>query len=460
MKTTETIAAIATPPGEGGIGIIRISGEEALLVGEKVLRHPSGKPVKSWPERKVRLGYVVAPDGERVDEVIFFYFKKKRSYTGEDVIEIQGHGGYQNLKRILTVVLQAGARLAEPGEFTKRAFLNGRIDLAQAEAVIDLIRARTDLAQKVAFQQLQGKLSQILKEQEKKLMDLLVPVEAALDFPEDDIPDLERTRALAGIQAVRHTLEQLLAQADRGILLRDAASVVIVGRPNVGKSSLLNQLLGEERAIVTPIPGTTRDFVSEIIDLEGVPIRLIDTAGIRPIADPVEKAGVEKARELMGKADLIVLLFDAAMPLTQEDEELIAFLQDKKPLVVLNKTDLPVKLPVETLQTAFPRSKIKFISALHGEGIPELKAEIHAELMGTAGREEQPVLVTRVRHKEALTEAVECIALVEEELKEAGNEDLIALNLRATLEALGKITGRSVSEEIIEEIFAQFCIGK
>lgn len=460
MKTTETIAAIATPPGEGGIGIIRISGDEALLVGTKILRHPSGKPIKSWPERKVRLGYVVSPDGERVDEVIFFYFKKNHSYTGEDVLEIQGHGGYQNLKKILTLVLKAGARLAEPGEFTKRAFLNGRIDLAQAEAVIDLIRARTDLAQQAAFKQLQGDLSQILKEQENSLMELLVPIEAALDFPEDEIPDLERARALEQIHEVRRALEQLLAQADRGILLRDAASVVIVGRPNVGKSSLLNQLLGEERAIVTPLPGTTRDFVSEIIDLEGVPVRLIDTAGIRPINDPVEKAGVEKARQLMAEADLIVVLFDAATPLTPEDQELIAFLQAKNPLVVLNKTDLPVKLQVETLQTAFPQAKIRFISALSGEGIQELKAEIRAELMGTAGREEQPVLVTKVRHKEALSEAIECLNLVEEGLTEAGSEDLLALNLRAALEALGKITGRSVSAEIIEEIFSQFCIGK
>jgi len=460
MKATETIAAIATPPGEGGIGIIRISGDEALLVGRKILRHPSGSPIDSWPERKVRLGYVVSAEGERVDEVIFFYFKKNRSYTGEDVLEIQGHGGYQNIKKILTIVLQAGARLAEPGEFTKRAFINGRLDLAQAEAVIDLIRARTDLAQQVAFKQLQGHLSMVIKEQENSLMDLLVPIEAALDFPEEEIPDLERSRALKKIRKVRRALEQLLAQADRGIILRDAASVVIVGRPNVGKSSLLNQLLGEERAIVTPIPGTTRDFVSEIIDLEGVPARLIDTAGIRPISDPVEKAGVEKARRLMVEADLILVLFDAATPLTPEDLELIAFLREKKPLVVLNKTDLPVKLQVETLQTAFPQAKIRLISALRGEGIQELKAEIRAELMGTDGREEQPVLVTKVRHKEALNEAIENLNLVEGGLEERESEDLLAINLRAALEALGRITGRSVSEELIEEIFSQFCIGK
>lgn len=460
MKTTETIAAISTPPGEGGIGIIRISGEEAVAIGAKILRHPSGKTIKSWPERTVRLGYVVTSDGELVDEVVFFYFKEKRSYTGEDVLEIQGHGGYQNLKKILTTALQAGARPAEPGEFTKRAFLNGRLDLAQAEAVIDLIRSRTDLAQRVALNQLRGGLSAVITEQENNLLALLVPIEAALDFPEDEIPELERAAALTVVKTVRQKLEQILAQADRGILLRDAASVVIAGRPNVGKSSLLNQLLGEERAIVTPIPGTTRDFVSEIIDLEGVPVRLIDTAGLRHVNDPVEKAGVEKARELMDQADLILALFDAGNPLTTEDQELITFLQERKPIIVLNKTDLPAKIPTETLRSVFPGAKIRAISALTGVGIKELKEEIRCELMGAEGNEEQPVLVTKLRHKEALNEAAQLLALVEQGLTEQGSEDLIAVNLRATLEALGRITGRSVSEEIINDIFSQFCIGK
>ncbi|HBR34985.1 MAG TPA: tRNA uridine-5-carboxymethylaminomethyl(34) synthesis GTPase MnmE, partial [Firmicutes bacterium] len=345
MSETETIAAISTPPGEGGIGIIRISGDQALAVGAKILRQRSGNPVTTWPERKVRLGYVVTAEDDPIDEVIYFYFKKNRSYTGEDVLEIQGHGGYQNLKRILSTILQAGARAAEPGEFTQRAFLNGRLDLAQAEAVIDLIRSRTDLAQKIALNQLRGSLSGVIKEQEDKLLALLVPVEGALDFPEDEIPDLERSKAQKELQAIRSNVANLLAGAERGIILRDAATVVIAGRPNVGKSSLLNQLLGEERAIVTPIPGTTRDFVSEIIDLEGVPIRLIDTAGVRASVDLVEKAGVEKAYRLMAAADLILVIFDAATPLTTEDRELITFLAEKQPIIVLNKTDLPVKLP-------------------------------------------------------------------------------------------------------------------
>ena len=460
MSETETIAAISTPPGEGGIGIIRISGDQALAVGAKILRQRSGNPVTTWPERKVRLGYVVTAEDDPIDEVIYFYFKKNRSYTGEDVLEIQGHGGYQNLKRILSTILQAGARAAEPGEFTQRAFLNGRLDLAQAEAVIDLIRSRTDLAQRIALNQLRGSLSGVIKEQEDKLLAILVPVEGALDFPEDEIPDLERSKAQKELQAIRSNVANLLAGAERGIILRDAATVVIAGRPNVGKSSLLNQLLGEERAIVTPIPGTTRDFVSEIIDLEGVPIRLIDTAGVRASVDPVEKAGVEKAYRLMEEADLILVIFDAATPLTTEDRDLITFLVEKQPIIVLNKTDLPVKLPTTFFQTALPGAKIRSISALTGEGIPALKAEIRQAIMGTGGSEEQPVLVTRIRHQEALKEALGLLDLVAQGLEEQLSEDLLAVNLRAALEALGRITGRSVSDEIIKEIFSQFCIGK
>jgi tRNA modification GTPase len=459
MRGNETIAAISTPPGEGGIGIIRISGDQALAVGTKILRHPSGKPVTNWVERKVRLGYVVSAEDEPVDEVVYFYFKENRSYTGEDVLEIQGHGGYQNLKRVLTSVLNAGARAAEPGEFTKRAFLNGRIDLAQAEAVIDLIRAQTDLAQNVAFNQLRGDLSSLIKAQEDKLLALLVPVEAALDFPEEEIPELEKAKARQEIQAIRETVAKLLAGAERGIILRDAATVVIAGRPNVGKSSLLNQLLGEERAIVTPIPGTTRDYVSEVIDLDGVPIRLVDTAGVRSSNDPVEKAGVEKAHQLMAEADLILVVFDAATTITTEDRALISFLAEKQPIIIFNKTDLPAKLQSVSLQKALPGAKTLSISALTGEGIPALKEEIRRVIMGTSGSE-QPILVTKIRHQEALTEALALLDLVDQGLEEQLSEDLLAVNIRAILEALGRISGRSVSNEIIEEIFSQFCIGK
>ena len=460
MKDTHTIAAISTPQGEGGIGIIRISGDEAIRIGSKILSHPSGKKITFWPERQVRLGLAVSPDGTIIDEVIYFFFKKNRSYTGEDVLEIQGHGGYQNLKKILTCTLKAGAQLAEPGEFTKRAYLNGRLDLTQAEAVIDLIRSRTDLAHQVALTQLRGELSTVIKEQETRLLELLVPIEAALDFPEDEIPDLEREQALNVIQTVQQELENLLAQADKGIILREAASVVLAGRPNVGKSSLLNRLLGEERAIVTPIPGTTRDFVAETIDLDGVPVRLIDTAGIREIDNVVEKAGVERAWQIIREADLILAVLDSATEMSREDQEMINSIKQKKAVIILNKTDLPVKLFSEDLRAKFPGYTILSVSAITGVGIKALKDVIREELMGICGTDEHPVLVTKLRHKEALEEAVERLHSVAEGLQLQCSEDLLAGDIRAALEALGRITGRSVSEEIINEIFSQFCIGK
>lgn len=459
MNESNTITAISTPPGEGGIGIIRISGENTAQIGAKILRHPSGKVITSWPERQVRLGLAVNHDGTVIDEVIYFLFKKGRSYTGEEVLEIQGHGGYQNLKKILNTILNAGARPAEPGEFTKRAFLNGRLDLAQAEAVIDLIRARTDLAHQAALTQLRGELSAVIETQENRLLELLVPIEAALDFPDEEISELEREQAAQIIVGVRHQLEELLAQADQGIVLREAASVVLAGRPNVGKSSLLNRLLGEERAIVTPIPGTTRDFVSETIDLDGVPVRLIDTAGLREIEDLVEKAGVERAKEIIKEANVILVILDAGEELTTAEQEMI--LSSKpKPLIILNKTDLPAIVSTMELADKFPDYQVLSVSAKTGEGLQALKASIREALIGRQGLEEHPVLVTKLRHKEALEEAFAFLSSVADGIIQQHSEDLLAVDLRAALEALGRITGRSISEEIIDRIFSQFCIGK
>ncbi len=460
MKNTDTITAISTPQGEGGIGIIRISGEEAINIGNQILRHLSGKKITTWPERQVRLGLAVFPDGSVIDEVIYFLFKNNRSYTGEDVLEIQGHGGIQNLKKILNSTLKAGARLAEPGEFTKRAYLNGRIDLAQAEAVIDLIRSRTDLAHKAALTQLRGDLSTVIKEQEKKLMEILVPLEAALDFPEDEIPDLQREEALKIVEGAIYKINELLENADQGMILRDSATVVLAGRPNVGKSSLLNSLLGEERAIVTPIPGTTRDFVSEAIDLNGVPVRLIDTAGIREIEDLIEKAGVERAWEIIKQADLILVIFDSALGITPEDYQMIDKIKERDLVIILNKTDLPAQISLKEIKKEFPQKNILSVSALTGAGIRELKSFIREKLIGTNISEEHPFLVTRLRHKEALEEACNYLRFTAEGITSHLSEDLIAVDLRAALEALGQITGRSVSEEVISRIFAQFCIGK
>ncbi|HEY8345468.1 MAG TPA: tRNA uridine-5-carboxymethylaminomethyl(34) synthesis GTPase MnmE [Bacillota bacterium] len=464
MIDNDTISAISTAQGAGGIGIVRVSGKDAFKIGEKILRHPSGKPIQTWPERRVRLGIVVQTDGRILDEVVFFAFKSPKSYTGEDLLEIQGHGGIENLQLILAATLEAGARLAEPGEFTKRAFLNGRLDLTQAEAVIDLITAQTELAHQAAVYQLSGGFSQILREIEGKLFKILVPIEAAIDYPEEEIPPLEREEALNTIKSVKAKIRNLIDQAERGRILQETATVVLAGRPNVGKSSLLNALLNEERAIVTPIPGTTRDFVTETINLQGLPLRIVDTAGLREIDDPVEKEGVNRSWELIKKADLILFIIDSAFGLSVEDrdflKEIYQNIHRRKLLFVLNKSDLPAKINPTEVSSIYPEEKILSISALTREGIEELKQAIRSELMGEDFSPEHPILVTRLRHKKALEKTEEILDQVEKGIKSGISEDLIAFDLRDAIDSLGEITGRSVNEDIINAIFSQFCVGK
>ena len=459
MPDEETIVAVATPPGEGGIGIIRLSGNKVKTIGEKILRHSSGKSISSWPERKVRLGKAVSPDRQVIDEVIFFFFKAPRSYTGEDVLEIQAHGGEKNLALVFDAALAAGARPAEPGEFTKRAFLCGRLDLSQAEAVIDLIRAQTELAHRAAQEQLTGGLSRRIKRLEEKLLKTLAQMEAALDYPEDEIDELNRKTTRQIVKDVRKDLDRLVVQAEKGRILREAATVVLAGRPNVGKSSILNRLLGEERAIVTPIPGTTRDFVSEIINFDGLPVRLVDTAGMRKTGDPLEKEGVRRAWQWVKQAELILVILDSATGLTEEDYELIAGIRRNQFLLVLNKSDLPPKLTAAGLEEQFRGSPVLTVSTVSGEGLAELRRLIREKLVGNDFGE-HPVLVTSIRHKIALEKAGGFLKSVEEGLKDNLTEDLLTIDLRAALEALGEITGRTVAEEIINTIFNQFCVGK
>lgn len=460
----ETIVAVATPPGEGGIGVIRISGPQAQAIGERILRHPSGKTITTWPERKVRLGVVLSSEQKIMDEVIFFFFRAPRSYTGEDVLEIQGHGGQKNMELILSTAMAAGARLAEPGEFTKRAFLNGRIDLAQAEAVIDLITAQTDLAHQAAQEQLRGRLSEYLRRCEERLLAVLAQIEAALDYPEDEIPGVDREEAIRVITDVAGELAALAAQAEKGRILREAATVVLAGRPNVGKSSLLNRLLDEERAIVTPIPGTTRDFVAEISNFRGLPVRLVDTAGLRETSDPLEQEGVRRAWHWVEKAELILIVLDAAAGLSAEEEQLIQEINGKKRMfIVLNKSDLPPRLTADGLAekfSALPGLPVLTVSAVSGEGLEDLRERIREELAGKEFGLGHPVLVTNLRHKDALERAARSLQSVTAGLRDGLSEDLLTVDLRAALEALGEITGRTVAADVIDLIFSRFCVGK
>lgn len=464
MIDNDTISAISTAQGTGGIGIVRISGKDAFMIGGKILRHRSGEPIKTWPERQVRLGFVVQNEEKILDEVVFFAFKEPKSYTGEDLLEIQGHGGIENLKLILDTTLKAGARLAKPGEFTKRAFLNGRLDLTQAEAVIDLINAQTELAHRAAINQLSGELSLVLQEIEEELFHILVSIEASLDYPEEEIPPLEREKTLETIVLIRSRIRTLISQAEKGRILQETATIVLAGRPNVGKSSLLNALLNEERAIVTPIPGTTRDFVTETINLQGLPLRLVDTAGLREINDPIEKEGVNRSWDLIKKADLVLFIIDSAVGVSNEDqafiEEINQNVQRPKILFILNKSDLPPKISPDELSKLYPGEKILNLSTLTGKGIEELKVYLRAELIGEDFSPERPILVTRLRHKRALEETEEILNQVESQLKKGVSEDLITIDLRDAIDTLGEITGRSVKADVIEAIFSQFCVGK
>lgn len=460
MIFDDTIAAIATPIGEGGIGIIRISGPIALQIGLKILTNKKRESFSEISERKVYYGLVVNPETKQIlDEILFFYLKKPKSFTGEDTLEIQAHGGLFILAKILELALQNGVRMAEPGEFTQRAFINGKIDLVQAESIIDLIRAKTEKAHELALAQLTGKTTKALTQIEVDLYQILVNIEATLDFPEEGIPELKREQMLQQTALIHQQLSSILEGIDEGRKYRDGIKLVIVGRPNVGKSSLLNELLQEERAIVTPIPGTTRDIIEAPFQLRGVPIRLIDTAGLRETENVIEQIGISKTEEHIAQADLILLMLDGSQSLTIEDRQVIDKLKGRQVLVIINKTDLPQVIKKENL-TEFVLDRIIELSLLTKKGLEEVEAKI-IELvgLGNINLDDRPLL-SRIRHKQALEQSLSTLNDFISGLSEGRSEDLLAVDLRSCLNSLGTISGKNVSNEIIHGIFAQFCIGK
>lgn len=454
----DTIAAIATAYGEAAIAVIRISGASALEVVGKVVKSHKGAPLKDWVPRRLYLSEVWDPQsGEKIDEVLTVVMPAPHSYTGETVVEIYGHGGLLVSQEVLQAVLRAGARLAEPGEFTKRAFLNGKKDLSQAVAVIDLIRARGDAARRLALKQMEGQLNQRIRSLQDELTGLIASMEAGIDFPDEVGEDEDWQERLNEVLQLGKTV---LAGAKGGRAAREGIRVVIVGSPNVGKSSLWNSLIGEERAIVTEVPGTTRDVIEEEVFYRGVPIRLVDTAGIRETVDLVERIGVEKAREMLRRGDLTIVVFDAAAGINDEDRIVIDLVRGMELVVVINKTDLKEqRIDEKEIMDYFPNEKTIWTSVKEGRGIDEIKEAVLEKVIGET-REENQWLISSARQENALERAMESLSEARLALEEKLPLDCILIDLKNCWEALGEITGETINEQVIDRIFRDFCIGK
>lgn len=459
-----TICAVATPLGEGGIGIVRLSGPQALSIADQIFQTKKGEKLREIGTYQLRYGKVVDPlSGQMIDEALALVMRAPHSYTAEDVVEIQCHGGVVAVQEVLSLSLKLGAELAEPGEFTKRAFLNGRLDLSQAEAVIDIVRSQTRLGLELAVDQLEGSLSGRMKAIQEPLYQIVVQVEASIDFPEDDLPEVELQEIAETLQWSIQELNTLLATADEGKILREGLKTVITGKPNVGKSSLLNTLLNEKRALVTNIPGTTRDSIEELVNLRGIPLRLIDTAGIRQSNDPVEQLGVARSLDLLQQADLVLHVLDRSEELTAEDFDVMERTRNTRRIVLINKVDLPPLWEVEDLGDV-GASPILETSLLQEN--PELAGELADTILHLVGSGRvqaaagSRAVITRTRHKQALEKAKGSLQESLATLQGGLPLDLIAVDLYAALEHLGEITGETVRDNILDRIFAQFCIGK
>ncbi|EGL83643.1 tRNA modification GTPase mnmE [Caldalkalibacillus thermarum TA2.A1] len=455
----DTIAAIATPMGEGGIAIVRVSGPEAIAVVDKLYR--GRKKLSTVDSHTIHYGHLVDPQtGERIEEVLVTVMRAPRTYTREDVVEVNCHGGLVSVRRVLNYILKYGARLAEPGEFTKRAFLNGRIDLSQAEAVIDLIRAKTDRAMKNAMKQVEGRLSKLIKRLRQELIETLAHIEVTIDYPEHDVEEVTQQFLREKCEQVKKEIEHLLATAEQGKILREGLKTAIIGRPNVGKSSLLNALAHENRAIVTDIPGTTRDVLEEYVNVRGVPLQLIDTAGIRETEDVVERIGVERSRQVLKEADLILLVLNIAEPFTEEDQALLDLVKDMKTILIVNKTDLEPKLDTDQLKERYPHLPLIKMSIKEEKGLDELEQAI-ADLYFKGDIEAGDMTyVSNSRHIALLNEAKQSIEDALAALEMGLPVDVVQIDIRKAWEKLGEIIGDNVSESLIDQLFSQFCLGK
>lgn len=460
----ETIASIATPPGIGGLGVVRVSGPEAISLADRLFTS-AGRGVALSAAAGYTAHYGVIRDpasGEFIDEAIVLVMRSPRSYTGEDTVELSCHGGQYVLRRVLAAFLRAGARLAEPGEFTKRAFLSGKLDLVQVEGVIDIIQAGGEAARRAAARLLDGELSRKLAGLREDLLGLLACLEAAVDFPEEDVRFLTGEEVEGRLEAVRASLERLTGSFERGRLAREGVGVVIAGRPNVGKSSILNGLLREERAIVTEVPGTTRDVIEESMSVNGVLVRLVDTAGVRATSDPVERIGVQRASRAIEQADLVLFVVSGAEALGREDYAVAVAVAGKPTIVVLNKSDLAAVTDETAVAGLMPGVAVIRASATSSTGLESLRAALSEWVEKAAGdqlRNEEPA-ITRLRHREALDRAVDAVCHALQSNMAGMGEDLVSLDVRVALDALGQLLGVDAPDELMDSIFSQFCIGK
>lgn len=458
-RLDDIIAAISTPMGMGGIGIVRMSGAGCIPLADTLFL--GKKPLSAKPSHTLSYGKLTdGAGGDVIDEVLVSVMRAPHTYTKEDIVEINCHGGPLVTRRVLEALLAAGARLAEPGEFTKRAFLNGRIDLTQAEAVIDLIHSKTELSRQSAVGQLEGRLKKAVREMRGEILDMIAAIEAAIDYPDYDIEEETYSSMERGVGGLLERVKGLLQNADSGKILREGVQTVIIGKPNVGKSSLLNWLLEEDRAIVTDIPGTTRDTVEEYLNIGGVPVKIVDTAGIRETADAAERIGVEKSRAYAEAADLVILMLDASRPLEDEDREIFSFIRGKKTVVLLNKTDLQQRLSAAEIEGCLPESRILPVSVKRGKGFETLMDTLKEMFLQGGGIERQSGLLINTRHKDALLRAKDALLRCMETIQSRMPEDFISMDLQDANNALGEITGDTSDEEIIDRIFTKFCLGK
>ena len=452
-----TIVAISTAPGIGGIGIIRMSGENCFEVLEKIFKQKNHQNINEIKGYSIKYGTIV-DENEVIDEVLVSYFKAPKSYTAENMCEINSHGGVVIMNKILDLCIRNGAELAEPGEFTKRAFLNGRMDLSQAEAVIDIINAKTDKEAKISLEQLEGNLSEKITKVRKTIISVMADIEATIDYPEYDLEEVTNAKISKILDEVDILLDSLEKSFYNGKILREGISTAIIGRPNAGKSSLLNLILNEERAIVTDIEGTTRDTIEEYISIDGVPLKIIDTAGIRNASDEVERIGVQKAIEIAKKSDVVIAIFDISRPLNKEDQDILELLKDKNSIILLNKIDLDRKVSLDEIKRV--DKPIVEISTKTREGLEELYSEISKLFKLKEIANDGETIVSNVRHKNIIINSRKNLNKARETIRNNMPIDIISGHLKEIIEELGKITGETVTEDVIAEIFSKFCLGK